>query len=145
MVQDIRARAEVLRKEGRCFLCLSKGHCIYQCTSSRKCRRCPGRHHQSTCNTSTSPLQAPVTVVQCYSPATTNPAATDNSQIVNSSLASITQSRSRVLLHAARTFAHSDQCSEAVPARILMDGGHMSPCLSRISCDYVRLKLKFLI
>ena len=39
VVSDTTAHSEVLRKEGRCFLCLSKGHCMNQYTSTRKC--CP--------------------------------------------------------------------------------------------------------
>ena len=44
-------RKEVLKKEGRCFLCLSIGHCANDCGSHRRCRRCGKRHHQSLCET----------------------------------------------------------------------------------------------
>ena len=37
---ETKVRKEVLKKEGRCFLCLSQGHKAAQCTSKRKCRKC---------------------------------------------------------------------------------------------------------
>jgi len=48
-VKDMVGRREVLRREGRCFLCLSSGHCASDCSSSRRCRHCGRRHHQSLC------------------------------------------------------------------------------------------------
>ena len=45
---DTKRWKEVLRKNKRCFLCLSQGHKVSQCTSKRKCNR---RHHQSICET----------------------------------------------------------------------------------------------
>jgi len=64
-----------------------------------------------------------------------------NSQVVNSL---ITQSHSGVLLQTARTFVHSDQCSEAVPVRILMDGGSERSYVTTSLKDKLRLCLKFL-
>ena len=48
-VKDAQARSEILRKDGRCFLCLGKGHKVSQCTATRRCRHCKKKHHQSIC------------------------------------------------------------------------------------------------
>ena len=40
-------RKNILRRDGRCFVCLQFGHRGNQC--SKKCRQCSGKHHQSIC------------------------------------------------------------------------------------------------
>ena len=48
---DPRARFEILKRDGRCFVCLSLDH---QSTSCEKnCHRCNGNHHQSICRRQT--------------------------------------------------------------------------------------------
>ena len=44
------ARMEVLKKEGRCFVCLRKGHMASSCFSKYRCNVCKGKHHISLCN-----------------------------------------------------------------------------------------------
>ena len=41
---------EVLKKEGRCFVCLRKGHMASSCFSKYRCNVCKGKHHISLCN-----------------------------------------------------------------------------------------------
>ena len=48
------ARKEALKKEGRCFVCLARGHRATQCRSSKRCRKCSHRHHQSLCEINNS-------------------------------------------------------------------------------------------
>ena len=43
-VKEVQKRKDILRKENRCFFCLSKGHRASQCSSQRNCRRC-GRNN----------------------------------------------------------------------------------------------------
>ena len=43
------ARKIILRKSGRCFTCLRKGHISRNCRSTSKCSKCSGRHHTSIC------------------------------------------------------------------------------------------------
>ena len=45
---DITARRAILRRKGKCFLCLKSGH-IKQCESPYKCQKCGGHHHISIC------------------------------------------------------------------------------------------------
>ena len=48
-VNNVDARKGVLRREGRCFTCLSKGHVSADCRGGQKCSKCKGRHHISIC------------------------------------------------------------------------------------------------
>ena len=49
-VQDVQIRKDIVRREGRCFVCLSVGHKVGQYTSSRRCRHCNRWHHQVICD-----------------------------------------------------------------------------------------------
>ena len=57
-VTDVQARREILRKNGRCYVCLKKYHLSRDCPSQNKCFKCNGRHHISIC-TSHTPLTPP--------------------------------------------------------------------------------------
>ena len=66
-VIEVEARKQLLRKSGRCFSCLKRGHLGRNCRSPNRCRTCGGSHHTSICHKlaathhRTSPLQMPVT------------------------------------------------------------------------------------
>ena len=49
-VIQVEARKQSLRRQGRCFSCLRKGHLVRDCRSNNRCRTCRGRHHTSICN-----------------------------------------------------------------------------------------------
>ena len=49
-VTSIQAGKEILRKAGRCFMCLRKNHLARECNSKGKCFRCSQKHHISLCN-----------------------------------------------------------------------------------------------
>ena len=48
------ARKQILKKSGRCFCCLKRGHISRECRSPHKCLECTGRHHISICPRSDS-------------------------------------------------------------------------------------------
>ena len=50
VVTDIEARKQILRKQGRCFLCLKRNHIARDCESRYICKYCSGKHHVSLCN-----------------------------------------------------------------------------------------------
>ena len=49
VVPEVDARKQILRKSGRCFSCLRKGHLSRNCRTTHRCRKCNGRHHTSIC------------------------------------------------------------------------------------------------
>ena len=101
---------EILRKDGRCFLCLGKGHKVGQCTVTRRCRHCKKKHHQSICKGNIEGQTADTHTDQTST--TSNPSNVTTSQ-----------NKSRVLLQTARTHACSVDGIELLPVRVLFDGG----------------------
>ncbi|XP_028415550.1 uncharacterized protein LOC114538622 [Dendronephthya gigantea] len=59
IVTDRAARRAILRKKGKCFLCLRSGHIIKHCDSHYKCQKCGGHHHLSICEKNDSKPPAP--------------------------------------------------------------------------------------
>lgn len=53
-VSNVIARKDILRKNGRCFLCLKRNHLIKDCNSKSRCFKCHGRHHISICSKDTN-------------------------------------------------------------------------------------------
>ena len=51
-IVDVTARKELLRKSGRCYVCLRRHHLSRDCRSKFNCRKCRGRHHVSICSRS---------------------------------------------------------------------------------------------
>ena len=49
-VTDVAERKQILRRTGRCFVCLRKNHISRECRSMAKCTKSNGRHHVSICN-----------------------------------------------------------------------------------------------
>ena len=50
-ITDIEERKLLVRKYGRCFKCLNRGHLARDCQSKFKCHKCKGNHHVSLCET----------------------------------------------------------------------------------------------
>ena len=59
IVTDVAARRAILRKKGKCFLCLRSGHIIKHCDSQYKCQKCGGHHHISICEKNANKPPAP--------------------------------------------------------------------------------------
>ncbi|XP_003391348.1 PREDICTED: uncharacterized protein LOC100639084, partial [Amphimedon queenslandica] len=54
-VSSVEERRQILRRVGRCFICLRKGHISSKCRSRWKCMKCKEQHHTSICNKGTQP------------------------------------------------------------------------------------------
>ena len=49
-VESISARRDILRREGRCYICLKRGHIAASCRSQNRCFKCKGNHHSAICH-----------------------------------------------------------------------------------------------
>ena len=49
VVTDPKMRRDLLRKYGKCFRCLKRGHLARECTSNIMCFNCKQKHHVSLC------------------------------------------------------------------------------------------------
>ena len=109
-VKEVATRKDVLRKEGRCFLCLTNGHRVSNCSSPRRCRRCGRKHHQSLCTQNTADRNTDTASNANLD--TTTPTTTCTARSV----------KTYVLLQTAHTFAYTAD-EKLVPIRVLMDNG----------------------
>ena len=147
-VMDVAARKQILRKTGRCFVCLRKNHMSRECRSNTKCSNCGGRHHASIC--SGSPASNTTTV--------------DN-QLINqrqgtaTSLAGVTiptteatpttsalhcvATKNPVLLQTARAVVFKIGDARArTEARIMFDNGSQRSYVTRELAEALTLKAK---
>ena len=92
-VSEISGCKDILKRDRRCFVCLSKGHRAAQCRSTKRCRKCNKRHYQAICESS------PPT------PEMKQPPQTRENTNVNNALTSTPRNKKLVLLQTARTFA----------------------------------------
>ena len=53
-VTSIAARKEILKRAGRCFVCLKRNHISKTCSSRMKCLKCGRQHHISICTSDTN-------------------------------------------------------------------------------------------
>ena len=56
-VKDVQARKDILRRAGRCYICLRRNHISKNCRSALKCGKCQGRHHETICQRAVTAVQ----------------------------------------------------------------------------------------
>ncbi|XP_068670957.1 uncharacterized protein [Montipora foliosa] len=59
VVTSAESRKQVLRKKGRCYLCLKSGHLPRNCKSPVKCFKCQGAHHVAICDSFEGTVSGP--------------------------------------------------------------------------------------
>ena len=52
VVTSVKQRKEIVKKQGRCFVCLKRTHLARDCGSKSSCFKCSQRHHPSLCTRS---------------------------------------------------------------------------------------------
>ena len=109
VITDKKARKDILRKQGRCFICLRKNHVAAKCESKGKCYECGRRHHVSICDNN-EPLNA--TAVSEEKPEAKGA----------ESSALYVSSRDNILLQTAQAFITCDG-KEKVRVRVIFDSG----------------------
>ena len=108
-------RKGILLRSGRCFNCLKTNHKSRDCGSTRTCRHCNRKHHQSICE-------------RVY-PAGSNPGNNtetsdkgSNSEAISSTnTSSVTKYQRTIVLQTAHALACAEPSSPAVRVRILLD------------------------
>ena len=140
IVTDKRQRKSILRRQGRCFVCLKRGHISKECRSSISCYICKQRHHASICDNSESskpaePVSRPGTIANPLqwqsNPPHAAPTATKEFRPISSgsNACSTTMSmhidtKTSVLLQTAKAYISSAQNPEhPAVARLILDSG----------------------
>ena len=124
-VTDPKARFEILKRDGRCFVCLSLDH---QSTSCEKnCRRCNGNHHQSICRRQTHRKSQHDLSANKNSQETQNSTlvtqSTEVSQLPQSTTTASSGSKGTVLLQTASAIARNGDSTKSTRVKILFDNG----------------------
>ena len=121
-VIDVLARKDLLKKYGRCFVCLRKDHISRNCPSNSKCHKCNGKHHESICQSNLNAV--PPTYL---APTVSSPVPEQQGLTVQPSTNSVvcySNSSTPVLLQTAKAIVYNPQRPECkVKARIILDSG----------------------
>ena len=103
VIEEVGRRKEVLKDNGRCYVCLQKNHIARGCLSKIRCQHCGRRHHTSICEANKSS--------PCREKSTSS-----NTVSVNGSGGALLQ-----IAQASVASTTDGSCSATV--RILLDGG----------------------
>ena len=115
----------MLRRDKRCFLCLSVGHRANQCTWKKKCSVCDRTdHHQPVCEMSSnkSKSETPAAPSNAKTKEDKEPSA-NKKPPQNITTTSAARSKVQVLLQTARTHAYVENSTKLLPVRVLLDSG----------------------
>lgn len=134
-VSNVTARKDILRKNGRCFLCLKRNHLSRDCNSKSHCFKCHGRHHISICtkDTNEQKCQKPQTTsdgrptqpdqgLQTRQP--TGSESKPNEQQTGNGTTLFVSSKTPVLLQTAQaTILRADTPRNSAKVRVILDSG----------------------
>ena len=114
-VSNVQARRDILKKAGRCYVCLRKDHLSRECKSNVKCFTCGGRHHVSICE-----RNPPKTENKTEQRDKTRPE--DQSRPDHSQVTMFISSVTPILLQTAQAIIYKTGSAEqGVKARIILD------------------------
>ena len=148
-VKDTETRRQVLGQSGHCFICLRKGHQAKSRTSTKGCRHCQKKHHQSICpQPQRDPPQeshAPPHPLP-HAPAPPPPHApplapqwpNNSTQAVNPTITATRLSKETVLLQTARAIAKNS--GKSAPVSVLFHTGSQRSYVSNVVLQRLVLK-----
>ena len=133
-VVDVKDRRDILIKKGRCFNCLKANHKTRECSSTKTCRLCHKKHHQSICN-SLLPQAEP------FAPSSSSTQSIVPSQDVKNSVTTTSTNNGgrTVLLQTARAIATNNDTNSTTQVRILFDSGSQRSYVTERVCAKLRL------
>ena len=135
---DVHAQLEILKRDRRCFVCLKRGHRSKQCSNQRGCRRCTGRHHQSTCNPQVPTVKpdvqesaAPTNNIESVHGFQTKQQIQNQSEnpnahtvyVQSTTTTTSTNAKGQVMLQTATAIATNEDGSKTAKVKILFDSG----------------------
>lgn len=131
VVTSVDERKRILRENGRCFVCLRKGHIVRNCRSKSRCSSCSGRHHSTLCQRESTTIPSVATSGSSQPTSTSqstpnrrsmDPAAPAFKPTTQTSL--WTHSNEAVLLQTARASVFNpDDPQRTKRVRIVFDNG----------------------
>ena len=136
IVTSIRERREIVKKQGRCFICLKRAHIAKNCDSKRFCPKCSQRHHPSLCMASQTPASDNSVASDLQSSTSSNdqPSPTVNMYV---------DSKTSVLLQTCVALAsnpNSVQPQEKCHVRLILDSGSQKTYITQQLKESLGLK-----
>ena len=133
IVTNAQKRKEILKKSGRCFICIRKNHLSRNCRSQSRCSKCHGRHHSSICD----PTETPVSQV---STETQKRESTVDEKKVTLSVNMCVGTKNTVLLQTAKATVYNPGNSHRkMTIGIILDGGSQRSYVKERICDALNL------
>ena len=139
-IKDVKARKDILLKNGRCFNCLKANHKLKDCRSPKTCRNCHQRHHQSICTSGLSANAEPfVPQSKPKEPATAEDNEDTQGSYYLSNSTDAQQFRGDVLLQTAQATALDVTSKRQAPVRVLFDCGSQRSYVTENLCSKLEL------
>lgn len=125
-IKNVEERKAILMRSGRCFLCLKRGdHKVADCRSTKMCRLCKAKHHQSICDkreSKTMPSRDDE-MPPISSPRSNDQNVHQHITVSGHSVTAQAKSKTTVLLQTARATAINPSNGQSTSVRILFDSG----------------------
>ncbi|XP_057299451.1 uncharacterized protein LOC130630070 [Hydractinia symbiolongicarpus] len=122
-ITKLETRKEIVLKNGRCFLCLRKGHMSRECKASFRCFHCKGKHHVALCEKKHNPNPPPSRSPKKNETENKDAESEDSSSNVTPANINIASDRNNVLLQTAMATVTSCDGNFSAKLRILFDSG----------------------
>ena len=120
-ITEPKTRRTILRRSGRCFVCLKSGHISTNCLSKAKCFNCDGRHHVAICERTKNVPSSRNLVTEEVTPYRSEPSQ-DRSGDAGTSAMHISNNGNSVLLQTAQAFVcRPDNQEFGLNAHVIFD------------------------
>ena len=133
---NVGERKDILKKQGRCFICLKRSHIARNCDSKRSCSNCSQRHHPSLCTANETPASDNLVA------GVTQP-STQGSRRPSSAVSMYVDSKTSILLQTCIALASnptSVQPQKKHFVRIILDSGSQKTYITQQRKETVGLK-----
>ena len=139
-VKTVEEHKNLICKQGRCLVCLNKGHRAFQCRSKALCLECKRNHNASICNIkSTNALPSVESNRSISSQVKENDLSLVNSTVNATSCISNVEYGGRTVLQTALALAKGNKGKD-VKVRVLFDSGSHKTFVTRRVADRLLLQ-----
>ena len=138
-VKTVEERKNLIFKQGRCLVCLNKGHKAFHCRSKVLCLECKRKHNVAICGSKTTNAIPLVESDRSVSKQQDSDPSLVNSTINATSCISNVEYGGRAVLQTALAFAKGNNCRD-VKVRVLFDSGSHKTFITRRVADSLFLQ-----
>ncbi|XP_068707347.1 uncharacterized protein [Montipora foliosa] len=138
-ITEPKARKTILRRNGRCFVCLKGGHISTNCPSKAKCFNCEGRHHVTICERIRN-VPASRNVVSDEATPHGSGSSQDRSREAGTLAMHVSNNANSVLLQVAQAFVcRPDNQQLGLNAHMIFDSCSQRSYITSRACEQLNL------